>query len=273
MNTHSKGRIRFPGVGSRLCETVVAIGFLIGFVGAPGIFSAQAAEPSWTGQWDTRWRDGGARMFLQEREDKVAGEYPAYGGRIEGDVRGRELTGHWIEGPRSGGLDFVLAPDGQSFMGRFDNGEWWTGGRVVPSSSTVIVDQSGVRESLRTFVESGNAARHGDLDEMAKAADVLDFGEAGPSMAPGEKLAAASKLFELVSLTTFHLWSIPGKRAPGDHLDLVLAQDGSSATLPLSFVKKGRRMVNPKSESRYPCRCTDGFVGSLQRPHAAPGRL
>ncbi len=174
----------------------------------------QAAEPSWTGSWDTRWRDGGAQMELQEADGKVTGQYPAYGGRIDGSVEGRHLSGHWTEGARSGGLDFVLAPDGRTFMGRFDNGEWWTGGRVVPAVGDLVVDQSGAREALRTFVQAGNAAREGSLDEMAKAADVVDFGTAGSAMAPGEKLAAAKNLFDLVDQTTFHLWAIPGKRAP-----------------------------------------------------------
>ena len=210
----------------------------------------QAAEPSWTGSWDTRWRDGGAQMELQEADGKVTGQYPAYGGRIEGSVEGRHLTGRWTEGARSGGLDFVLAPDGRTFMGRFDNGEWWTGGRVVPAVGDLVIDQSGAREALRTFVQAGNAARDGSLDEMAKAADVVDFGRAGSSMAPGEKLAAAKNLFDLVDQTTFHLWAIPGKRATGDHLDLTLAQAGTNATLPLTLIKtdQGWFIVDPSSD-------------------------
>ena len=209
-----------------------------------------AAEPSWTGSWDTRWRDGGAQMELQEADGKVTGQYPAYGGRIEGSVKGRHLSGRWTEGARSGGLDFVLAPDGRTFMGRFDNGEWWTGGRVVPAVGDLVIDQSGARQALRTFVQAGNAAREGSLDEMAKAADVVDFGTAASSMAPGEKLAAAKNLFDLVDQTTFHLWAIPGKRATGDRLDLTLTQAGTNATLPLSLVRSdlGWFIVNPSAD-------------------------
>ena len=179
-------------------------------------------------------------MELREVDRKVSGEYPAYGGRIEGDVQGRELVGRWIEGARSGGLRFVLASDGRSFMGRFDNGEWWTGGRIEGVASGSVIDQTGPREALRTFVEAGNSARTGSPDEIATAAAVTDFGAAGTSMAPGEKLAAARSLFEIVDLTTFHLWAIPGKRAEGDRLDLTLAQAGSGAKLPLSLEKKGQ---------------------------------
>ena len=69
-------------------------------------------------------------------------------------------------------------------------------------------------------------------------------------MAPGEKLAAAKNLFDLVDQTTFHLWAIPGKRATGDHLDLTLAQAGTNATLPLTLIKtdQGWFIVDPSSD-------------------------
>jgi MscS family membrane protein len=211
------------------------------FAVALNIVQASAGEPSWTGSWDTRWRGGGARMELLEGKGTVTGQYSAYGGQIEGVIEGRELKGRWIEGPRSGGIDFVLAPDGQSFMGRFDNGEWWTGGRVREGSAAVTVDQSGAREALRTLIDAGNMARLGALDELAKAAAVTDFGAAGATMAPGEKIEAARNLFDLIDLTTFHLWTIPGKRAQGDRLDLVLNQAGSNAILPLTLLKRDGR--------------------------------
>ena len=91
--------------------------------------AAQAA--SWTGSWDTRWRGGGAMLDLQEQDGRVTGSYPLYGGRIEAEVRGRELHGRWIEGDRFGRILFVMSEDGATFMGRFDTGEWWTGGRVT----------------------------------------------------------------------------------------------------------------------------------------------
>lgn len=202
---------------------------------------AWAAEASWTGTWDTRWREGGARMELAQDGDRVTGSYPAYGGRIEGTVRGRVLDGRWIEGPRSGRVSFVLAPDGQSFMGRFDTGQWWTGGRDTTAglgvARAVAIDQSGAREALRSFVLAANAARAGAIDELATAAAVVDFGPAGEAMAPGQKLAAAKALFELVDLTTFQLWSIPGKRAVGPTLTLQLQQAGTGAMLPLVLVQ------------------------------------
>lgn len=199
---------------------------------------ARADTSSWSGTWDTRWREGGARMILEQRGDKVTGAYPAYGGRIEGDVKGRALTGHWTEGPRTGGLLFVLAPDGQSFMGRFETGEWWTGGRVPGAAATAAPpDHGSPRRALRSFVAAGNRVAASAPDEMAKAAEIVDFGEAGATLAPGQKLEAAQDLFDLINLTTFHLFAVPGLRYQQDRMDLTLQQAGSDAALPITLIR------------------------------------
>ena len=203
---------------------------------------AWADGPSWTGGWDTRWRDGGARMELREADGKVTGTYPAYGGRIEGTVQGHELRARWVEGSRSGDVTFVLASDGQSFMGRFDTGEWWTAGRIQPGGRDIPIDQAGARQALRTFVLAGNAAREGRLNEWAKAAAVVDFGEDGAALAPGQKLAAARSLFELVDQTTFQLFAIPGRRSVGPRLDIELKQVATAAALPLTLVQGEDRL-------------------------------
>ena len=168
---------------SHAVGAIVAVGFLIGFVSS-GITGVLAAELSWTGTWDTPWLGGGASVTLEEHDGKVTGEYPAYGGKINGVVHDHDLTGIWIKGPRSGGIDFVMASDGRSFIEQYDNGEWWTGSGVLATSRDIAVDQSGARETFRTFVVAGDAARRGGLDELAKAAAVLDFGEAGTKIVP-----------------------------------------------------------------------------------------
>ena len=200
-----------------------------------------AADAPWTGSWDTRWRGGGARMDLTQDGDRVTGFYPLYGGRIEAEAKGRRLVGRWIEGNRSGAFLFVLAPDGESFMGRFDTGEWWTGGRVPASTGGLAADQSGLRETLRTFVNGGNLARAGFVDALGMAAAVLDFGDRAATMLPGDKLDAAKTLFDLVDLTTFHLWALPGRSARGPTYQVTLAQAGTAASLPLTLRQDDQR--------------------------------
>lgn len=200
-----------------------------------------AADAPWTGSWDTRWRGGGARMELTQDGNQVTGVYPLYGGRIDAEAKGRRLVGRWIEGNRSGAFLFVLAPDSQSFMGRFDTGEWWTGGRVPASTGGLAADQSGLRETLRTFVNGGNLARAGLVDALGMAAAVLDFGDRATTMLPGDKLDAAKALFDLVDLTTFHLWALPGRSAQGPTYQVTLAQVGTGAVLPLTLRQDDQR--------------------------------
>ena len=200
-----------------------------------------AAEASWTGSWDTRWRDGGARLELRQDGAKVTGTYTSYNGTIEGQIDGRVLKGRWIQGTRSGGVKFVMAPDGQSFMGRYATGEWWTGGRSTAGAESLRVDQRGPRQALRTFIDAGNSARYDAPDEMTRAVAVLDFGDAGAALPPEEKLAKAATLFDMVDQTTFRLFTLPDAGAQGDAFSSTLRQAGTSASLPLRFDKKGER--------------------------------
>ncbi len=196
---------------------------------------AAAATPEWTGGWDTHWRNGGAHLDLIQTGNHVTGRYKLLDGKVEATAEGDQLRGQWVEGQRSGNFLFTMAPDGASFTGRYDNGEWWTGGRDEAAPPILPVDQSGVRETLRTFVEAGNLAHDGLLDQLAAAAAVLDFGDRGATMAQGMKIDAAQALSDVLSLTTFHLWSFPGKRTPGDSYVAHLQQAGTDAVLPLTF--------------------------------------
>ncbi len=63
---------------------------------------ASAQQADWTGEWDSTWRDRGARITLEQNEGHVTGSYMLYGGTIEGIADGRELRGTWKEGGRQG---------------------------------------------------------------------------------------------------------------------------------------------------------------------------
>jgi len=132
---------------------------------------------------------------------------------------------------------FVLAPDHQSFMGRFESGEWWTGGRISADAERSDLDHATPRRALRSFLAAGNRAVAGAPDEIAGAADILDFGENGATMLPGQKLEAARALFDLTTLTTVRLFTIAGLRYPDDRVNLNLQQAGTSAVLPLTLLR------------------------------------
>ena len=212
------------------------LSLLVALIALPAV----AATPSWTGIWDTRWRQGGARMDLTQDGDKVSGTYASLDGRIEGQVTGNMLRGKWIQGARSGGITFVLSSDGNAFVGRYASGEWWTGGRLSKSiADQRAPDQRGPREVMRTLLDAGNAARYDAPDEMSRAAAVIDFGDAGAGMPAEQKMDRALILFDLIDQTTFALPAIPDRTTTESDVAITLTQAGTGAAFPVHFVRKG----------------------------------
>jgi small-conductance mechanosensitive channel len=220
-----------------------------------------ADRSNWTGTWETRWRGGGAILRLLQTDGQVNGSYALYDGEVEGTVQGRQLQGRWSEASgRSGAFLFTLARDGRSFMGRFDNGEWWTGTRLSGSHEHAITSPnlSSPREALRTFLEAANAARAGSIDQIRPALDAIDYSdprlrsskvEGGPLL-PGEMIAYARQLFLVIDELTLRLWDLPG--APvhpsmgSETVRVTLAQNGTDQSFELEFIlRDGRWMMVP----------------------------
>jgi MscS family membrane protein len=194
------------------------------------------ADGPWSGYWVTTWRDGGARMLLDQQGDRVTGTYPLYGGRVEGIVRDRRLEGRWSEGDQGGSFVFVLDRSGASFNGRFDSGEWWTGARGADPISLPDFDRHSPREVFRRFIIDCNIARAGHPDAWGNALLNVDFGSIDRTTTPlPEKLRQIQTLFAVIDLTTFRIWSIPDK-ATGNTLKVRLEQSGTEASLTLTMV-------------------------------------
>ena len=101
----------------------------------------------WSGEWDSRWRGGGARLSLQQTGETVSGAYPLYSGKIEATVVGRELRGRWIEKERSGSFVFVQSgPWQRSAFGR----SWWRQGRRGSAPSAVTRRKLRLRPGRQT---------------------------------------------------------------------------------------------------------------------------
>ena len=228
-------------------NAVVRTLLLIGFWCWAGL---AVAAPSWTGTWDTRWQDGGARMELKQDGAQVRGEYPTYDGVIEGRIEGPVLKGRWIRGAHSGPVEFVMEPDGTSFVGRYDSGEWWTGGRVEGSDASTLINQSSPREALRTFLIAGNLARFDAPDLYARAASVIDFGEADANLPAAQRVEKAKVLFALADQTTYRLFLVPDESIKDDTFAIRLPQAGTDAVLPVDFVRKNGKwfIVEPTDE-------------------------
>ncbi|NBB71569.1 MAG: mechanosensitive ion channel [Alphaproteobacteria bacterium] len=201
--------------------------------------TAVAQTADWDGVWDSRWRDGGATLYLQQDGDQVTGTYPTIDGTIRGEVRGRLLVGDWRDAAGSGSFVFSLAPDGESFSGRFGTGEWWTGVRTVvePVRGELRADASTPRTAFRSFVVAGNAARDGRLDRMGPALAVLDFQElpAERAATPVDRLKLARELFQIIDQLTFRVWEVPVPAEGEGAVTATLHQAGTDESFRLRF--------------------------------------
>lgn len=226
--------LRYPAPWRLLACLVVVLLLLL-----PDMAAAQQERADWTGTWDSRWRDGGARLILRQEGATVTGTYPLYGGRIEARARGRTLEGRWIEEGRSGSFLFVQSRDGQSFAGRFESGEWWTGLRaVVPAAMAIPVDQSSPMATMRSFLTAANLAGPGNMEMLGTAAALLR--PDGGFQEGVDRLDHARRLFEVLDQTTLRVWDLPQQVEEG-RVTVSLSQAGTGEQVELEFLREEAR--------------------------------
>ncbi|TVS00794.1 MAG: hypothetical protein EA406_00170, partial [Rhodospirillales bacterium] len=202
----------------------------------------------WSGLWDSRWRDGGAVMILQQTDDRVVGTYPALEGVIEGRMVGRVLEGTWRDHAGTGTFTFAISPDGDTFTGRFGTGEWWTAERVGDFHATRFVatpDASTPEATMRGFLMAGNDTREGRTDRIAPAMDLLDFSEDEEPVPSGDRLRLASKLFRILDQLTIRFRHLPVPEEGADTVDTVLRQAGTNVSVELTFRRGETRDGSP----------------------------
>ncbi len=208
------------------------------------VHPAAADTVDWTGEWDTRWRDGGARLILEQDGSTVTGAYPLYDGRIEARVVGRQLRGRWIEEGRQGGFVFVQSRDGQSFTGRYETGEWWTGIRAPDETdSRIPIDQSSPMATMRTFLRAANDTGTGTMELLGTSAKLLHV---DPRAELGvDRLDYARLLFEVLDELSFRLWDLP-HGIDAEAVTVSLSQAGTDNSFELDFRRiDGRWFIVP----------------------------
>lgn len=213
--------------------------------------TARAAD-DWSGEWDTRWKGGGATLTLRQSGDKITGQYPLYKGRVEGTLAGRKLTGVWTEDQkttRQGKFQFILSSDGRTFAGTFESGEWWNGTRIVGPRSTIGLDPdlTTARGVMRSFLVAGNLARGGAYDYQGTMRACVDLGPDAGDLPIGQQFARVSDLFDLIDRTTLRVWDVP----TGDgqsRVQVTFHQSGTGQSIDLEIARNdiGRwRIVAP----------------------------
>ncbi|TVR79259.1 MAG: mechanosensitive ion channel family protein [Rhodospirillales bacterium] len=226
------------GQGSSAARAILLLASLIAFLLALPSLAAARDQADWSGVWDSRWRDGGAVMILQQTDDRVFGTYPALEGIIEGRIEGRVLSGTWRDDFGIGTFTFAISPDGDSFTGRFGTGEWWTAARVGEFQATRFIatpDASTPEATMRGFLMAGNDSREGRTDRIAPAMDLLDFSEDEEPVSSGDRLRLATKLFRILDQLTIRVRHLPAPEEGADTVDTVLRQAGTNVSVALTF--------------------------------------
>ncbi|MFC3225755.1 mechanosensitive ion channel family protein [Marinibaculum pumilum] len=197
---------------------------------------AVAQVQDWSGVWDTRWLNGGTRVVVRQEGNVVTGEYPLYGGAIAGRVDGNRLVGSWTEPGNGGTFVWVMSPDGQSFMGRFSDNEWWTGSRLDPTDAEdgALMTQDSPRNVLRAFLLAGEAVQNGDLQYLDDIVQLLAYPESDQDKT--DELREATLLWLIIDQFQFRLTEVP-LNPKADSYDLRLSRyDGEEYML--SFLRR-----------------------------------
>ncbi|ROS00106.1 small-conductance mechanosensitive channel [Sinobacterium caligoides] len=187
------------------------LGFVIATLLLACLISLSAyADNTWQGRWNTVWRSGGAQLQIEQDGNKVTGYYQPYDGYIRATIKGDQLTGKWSQANASGHFIFVMAPDKETFSGRFDNGEWWNGERIDVSRSVKppSVNTTDPRETMRSFLTLANAINAGDLNLMDELLSTLDIDLDNIDQPYRDYTIRAMQLFYIIDQAHLRIWTI-----------------------------------------------------------------
>lgn len=175
---------------------------------ATGAVVEDVAAIDWTGTWRSFWRGGQALLILEQEGTAISGTYQPGDGKIEGAVEGVVVTGTWSQPGAEGGFEFALAPDGQSFVGRYANGEYWNGQRLDDAATDAAGFGAGSpRETLLSLMSAANAAADGDSFAEFMMRRHLAFPDADAALR--ERNARIAKLVRLLDISTFRISAAP----------------------------------------------------------------
>lgn len=228
-----------PGHLRQLWRWLAFTGLAVVLVGLCA--SAAVADPrDWTGVWDTQWRGGGALVKLKQDGDRVIGTYPGFEGLIQGRVDGNQLSGTWKDAAGSGEFTFSIAPDGQTFMGRFGTGEWWTGARTDAEMARTFLEEpdlSSPERTLELFLKAGNKSGGGRSDRLGVTLPLLDFSAFEDPMTVYDRIDHARMLFQIIDRLTMRVWEVRPDEAfdVGQEYTVELTQAGTGRAYTLRF--------------------------------------
>lgn len=198
--------------------------------------NADAAD--WTGNWRSFWRGGQALMKLEQDGASITGTYEPGDGEISGTLDGVVIKGTWEQPGAEGPFEFAVAPDGQSFVGRFGNGEYWNGERLDDTRATsVAFGVATPRAAFASLMSAANAAAQGDSAAEFSMRRYLVFEDANADTR--ERTKRIAQFLRLIDLSTFRVDDAPAKDEAG-RTKFDIGPAGVDWTFPVEFVKTGR---------------------------------
>ena len=187
---------------------------------------ATTAQGEWSGEWQTYWRDGLAQITMVQDGSRVTGTYRPDEGVIEGTVSDGVLSGTWREPGGEGGFVFALTGEGDSFTGRFSDGQYWNGERMTPRAGSGARLRRSVtpQDALESVLRAANAAVHQrDTSALREMSGLLLF--EGDASDTSDHTRRRWLLWEIVDMSTFRLVDAPVEAD---------APDGDTASFPIS---------------------------------------
>ncbi len=191
----------------------------------------------WSGRWRSYWRGGQALTVLRQTEDRVTGTYQPGDGSIDGQIEGAVVRGTWEQPGAEGTFEFALAPDGESFVGRFGNGEYWNGEKIAGFGSDArAFGAETPKAALASVVSAINAALAGDSFAELLIRRYLTFVDSETGVRAQN--ARILLLTQMINAATFRLIDAPEvTEAPADGtpVSFEISPDGLDWSFELNF--------------------------------------
>ncbi|MBA3324551.1 MAG: mechanosensitive ion channel, partial [Rhodobacteraceae bacterium] len=205
---------------------------------ASGAVVENAEAIDWNGSWRSFWRGGQALLILKQEGSSVTGTYQPGDATVTGVVEGVVVRGTWSQAGDEGGFEFALAPDGQSFVGRSGNGEYWNGERLDAARVAAAGFGSNTpKAALVSLLSAANAAAAGDSFAELAIRRYLAFPETGEDLR--SRNARVARLLRLLDLSTFRAIDLPETGEAG-RATFELGPDGTDWTFPVEFIEADR---------------------------------
>ena len=202
------------------------------------IFTASAAETSWSGKWHVFWKHGAMVLTLEQHGNDVNGSYEPMHGTLKGHIEDNKLHAVTVNENGQANLTLTMGQTGSSFFGNAITGDWITGIKVDADReyNALLVDDTSPMHTFYSFLKLGNSVRNGHYEALEKALGLLYMDENQQKYYYAKRLALTSTFFQILDACTVekHVFN---RNIQGDYDSVILHQVGTANTVEVEFIK------------------------------------